>query len=88
MAQIISFPNSAAAPVQQKRGPGRHPKMVVSLWRWRYQTGVAQSLQAKLASERELLSICEGTVNAIRHNVAVLQQQCSQANARDARGNH
>ena len=43
MAQIISFPNSAAAPVQQQRGPGRHPKMVVQLWKWRSKTHSAKS---------------------------------------------
>ena len=92
MAHIISFPNSAAAPVQQRRGPGRHPKMVVCLRQWRFQAGAAaraaQSLQAELASQRELLSTLEGVRNDIRHKVAVLQQQCSQAPARDARGNH
>lgn len=30
-AQIIQFTNSAPAPVQQLRGPGRNPKMVVRL---------------------------------------------------------
>lgn len=46
MAHIISFPNSAAAPVQQKRGPGRHPQMVVQLWKLRHQKKNAAPLHS------------------------------------------
>ena len=109
MAQIISFPNSAAAPVKQQRGPGRHPKMVVQLWKWSNKINSAKSkpsaefligmeqgrraaeqytansapapipLQQQLASQRELLLTCEHLLNSVRHRVAVLQQQCTQA---------
>lgn len=118
MAQIISFPNSAAAPVRQKRGAGRHPRMVVSLRNWRalhrvtvaapsdeFLVGMQQgyrdaerrhvsavplqkTLQQQLSSELELLRLFDSAANAVRHKVAVLRQQCSQAPARDARGNH
>lgn len=50
MAHVIPFPNSAAAPVQQRRGPGRYPKTIVSaseLRRLRYQR--AQCLKAQTA---------------------------------------
>jgi hypothetical protein len=50
MAHIIPFPNSAAAPVEQRRGPGRYPKTIVpasELRRLRYQR--AQRLKVQTA---------------------------------------
>ena len=93
MAHVIPFPNSAASPVQQHRGPGRHPKTVVSLRSWRaiHRTAAAPSAdfligmeqgrraaEQQLASERELLRLFESTANTVRNKVALLQQQCSQ----------
>lgn len=36
MDDVIRLPNAAAAPVVQKRGPGRYPKSIAFLWRERY----------------------------------------------------
>ncbi len=35
MAHIIPHPRAAASVVVQKNGPGRYPKMVLKLWRFR-----------------------------------------------------
>lgn len=77
MAHIIPFPNSAAAPVQQRRGAGRHPKMVVSLRNWR----ALRRAAVATPSDEFLIGMDQGYRDALQHNTGsapslqALQQQ-------------
>ena len=83
MAHIISFPNSAAAPVQQKRGPGRHPKMVVPLWKLRHQQqNTVPSLSAEflygMEQGRRAAELCTALGPTLQGSKTMQQQLASQ----------
>ncbi len=83
-AQIIALPNAAMAPIQQRRGPGRHPAYIVSLYRWRRDKNVKKLQQpaartsspaSNLIEAQDFLAACERLCSVARHQLLVAQQQ-------------
>jgi hypothetical protein len=79
MAHIIQFPNSAPAPVQQRRGPGRHPKSIVSLWRARVDRNVRRMEAAKpvesVDSARDFVRAAESILFQAKHELLIAQRR-------------
>lgn len=83
-AQIIALPNAALAPIQQRRGPGRHPAYIVNLYQWRRDKNIKKLQQpaartsspaSNLVEAQDFLAACERLCSVARHQLLVAQQQ-------------
>ena len=82
MAHIIQFPNSAPAPVQQRRGPGRHAKNILSLFRARVDRSMSRAQAAKpvasvasVDSARDFVRAAESILFQAKHELLIAQRR-------------
>lgn len=81
MAQIIPHPRAAATTVIQKRGPGRHPKMVLSFWKFRYVRDRAKAKdeikRMEIDALRRAVDASKLATNILQHDLALQIQGAS-----------
>lgn len=79
MAQIINFTNCAPAAVQQKRGPGRHPKNVLPMWRARnakVQAAISTpSVTQGIEEARNFLRAAESILFEAKHQMLIAKRR-------------
>jgi hypothetical protein len=84
MATILLHPNVEAEPVRQKRGPGRHPKTIISLSRYRS----ARSHRTPPCPKNSADSVGEAWqfMQTARHILSVAQTRLAIAQQREKEG--
>lgn len=80
-AQIIPLPGAASEPVVQQRKKGRHPKEIISLWRFRRDKNVAlyqaTSNPNNVEKCRERVSMAERILHTFKYELIQAQQQAA-----------
>jgi hypothetical protein len=85
MAHIIQFPNCAPEPVQQRRGPGRYPKSIVSLYQRRMDKSLAHCApinpvqpvhqMSAVEAARDYVRTVESILHKAQYELSIAQQQ-------------
>lgn len=72
-AQIIPMPGACAEPVVQRRGPGRHPRNIVSLRRARVSREHRQLADMPLPPHPNSVQAIQGELDSVVTSIGVMQ---------------